>query len=224
MSKHLQRDLESLQRDLLALAASVEEAIHKAIRALTQREAEPAEQVIAGDTEIDQEENHVEEECLKILALHQPVAVDLRRIAAAMKINTELERMADLAEDIAERALHLAHLPIVPVPPGLQRMTDLTTTMVRQSLDAFVNMDTRLARRVCRLDDEVDRHNNEIIKELIVMMRRSPDQVEAGLSLFSATRHLERIADHATNIAEDVVYLVEGNIIRHHPAAVETEE
>ena len=224
MSKHLQRDLETLQSDLLAMAASVEEAIHKAIRALTQREAEPAEQVIAGDTEIDQEENHVEEECLKILALHQPVAVDLRRIAAALKINTELERMADLAEDIAERALHLARLPVVPVPAGLQRMTDLTTTMVRQSLDAFVNMDTRLARRVCRLDDEVDRHNNEIIQELIVMMRRSPDQVEAGLSLFSATRHLERIADHATNIAEDVVYLVEGNIIRHNSAAVEKEE
>lgn len=224
MSKHLQRDLESLQSDLLAMAASVEEAIHKAIRALTQREAKPAEQVIAGDTEIDQEENHVEEECLKILALHQPVAVDLRRIAAALKINTELERMADLAEDIAECALHLARLPVVPVPAGLQRMTDLTTTMVRQSLDAFVNMDTRLARRVCRLDDEVDRHNNEIIQELIVMMWCSPDQVEAGLSLFSATRHLERIADHATNIAEDVVYLVEGNIIRHNSAAVEKEE
>jgi phosphate transport system protein len=224
MSKHLHRDLESLQRDLLALAASVEEAIHKAIRALQQREAEPAEQVIAGDTQIDQEENHVEEECLKLLALHQPVAVDLRRIAAALKINTDLERMADLAEDIAERALHLAGLPVVPVPEALQRMTDLTTTMVRQSLDAFVNLDPRLARRVCRLDDEVDRYNNEIIKELIGMMQQSPAKVEAGLSLFSATRHLERIADHATNIAEDVVYLVEGNIIRHHPAAVEREE
>src|SRR5438874_4543061 len=167
MAKHLQRDLENLQRDLLALAASVEDAIHKAIRALQGREADPAEQVIVGDTQIDQEENHIEEECLKILALHQPVAVDLRRIAAALKINTDLERMADLAEDIAERALHLAQLPPIPVPGNLQRMTDLTTTMVRQSLDSFVNLDSHQARRVCRLDDEVDRYNSEIIQELI---------------------------------------------------------
>ena len=224
MSKHLERDLDNLHHSLLALAASVEEAIHKAIRALQQREAVSAEQVIAGDAQIDQEENHIEEECLKILALHQPVAVDLRRIAAVLKINTDLERMADLAEDIAERALHLAHLPVVSVPAKLQGMTDLTITMVRQSLDAFVNLDARQARRVCRLDDQVDRSNNDIIREVIDLMKESPANVEAGLSLFSATRHLERIADHATNIAEDVVYLVEGNIIRHQPAAVSAEE
>jgi phosphate transport system protein len=224
MAKHLQRDLENLQRDLLTLAASVEEAIHLAIRALQERETDLAQRVIAGDTQIDLEENHIEEECLKILALHQPVAVDLRRIAAALKINTDLERMADLAEDIAERALYLASLPAAPVPEKLQRMTDLTTTMVRQSLDAFVNMDSRLARRVCRLDDEVDRYNNEIIQELIGMMQETPAMVQPGLSLFSATRHLERIADHATNIAEDVVYLVEGTIVRHQPAAVAVAE
>src|SRR5262249_10443684 len=224
MAKHLQRDLENLHRDLLALAASVEEAINKAVRALQGREPHPAEQVIAGDAQIDQEENHIEEECLKILALHQPVAVDLRRIAAALKINTDLERMGDLAEDIAERAQHLARLPAAPVPKGLQQMTDLTTSMVRQSLDAFVGLDVRLARRVCRLDDEVDRHNDEIIQELIALMQQSPGMVEPGLSLFSATRHLERIADHATNIAEDVIYLVEGVIVRHLPAAVEQDE
>src|SRR6266849_2779925 len=224
MSKHLQRDLEYLQRDLLALAASVEEAIHTATRALQERNAAIAQDVIDGDSQIDQEENHIEEECLKLLALHQPVAVDLRRIAAALKINNELERMADLAEDIAERAAHLALLPAIPVPDGLQGMTDLTTTMVRQSLDAFVNLDARQARRVCRLDDTVDRYNNEIIQELIALMRESPAMVEPGLSLFSATRHLERIADHATNIAEDVVYLVEGTIIRHQPAAVAVAE
>jgi phosphate transport system protein len=201
----LERDLESLQHDLLVLAASVEEAIHKSIRALKGREPDKAEEVIAGDVQIDQEENYIEEECLKILALHQPVAVDLRRIATALKVNTDLERMADLAEDIAERALHLAGLPPVPVPEALQRMTDLTTTMVRQSLDAFVNLDARQARRVCRLDDEVDRYNNEIIQELIKMMRESPAKVEAGLSLFSVTRHLERISEHVTNIGEDVV-------------------
>jgi phosphate transport system protein len=223
MSKHLERDLDNLQRNLLALASSVEEAIHKAIRALQEREPGLAEEVIAGDHQIDEEENLVEEESLKILALHQPVAVDLRRIAAALKINTDLERMADLAEDIAERALHLSHLPPIPIPEKLQRMTDLATAMVRQSLDAFVNLDSRQARRVCRLDDEVDNYNRDIIAEVIHLMQESPTRVEPGLSLFSATRHLERIADHATNIAEDVVYLVEGVIIRHRPAAVEVE-
>jgi phosphate transport system protein len=223
MSKHLERDLEELQRDILALAASTEEAIHKAIRALQDRDTELAREVIEGDNLIDQEENHVEEECLKILALHQPVASDLRRIAAALKINTDLERMADLAEDIAERALFLARPPHFPIPEKLQRMTDLTTTMVRESLDAFVNMDVRLAQRVCRLDDEIDRYNVEIIDETIRLMKQSPDLVAPGLSLFSATRHLERIADHATNIAEDVVYLVEGEIIRHRPVTVSAE-
>jgi phosphate transport system protein len=221
MSKHLERDLDELQQTLLTLAASVEEAIHKAIRALQERRAALAEEVIDGDNQIDVEENHIEEECLKMLALHQPVAIDLRRITAAMKINGELERMGDLAEDIAERALHLVGLPPMPVPAKLQRMTDLTTAMVHQSIDAFVNLDARLARTVCRLDDEVDRYNSEIIRELIAAMRASPAIVEQGLSFFSATRHLERIADHATNIAEDVVYLVEGEIIRHRPAAVE---
>jgi phosphate transport system protein len=223
MSKHLQRDLDNLQRDLLAMASSVEEAIHRAIRALQSREPALARQVIEGDSIIDEEENKVEEECLKVLALHQPVAVDLRRITAALKINNELERMADLAEDIAERALHLAQLPPVPVPAKLQRMTDVTTTMVRQSLDAFVHLDVRLARVVCRMDDEVDRYNHDIIEELIRVMHNRPEMVEAGLSFFSATRHLERIADHATNIAEDVVYLVEGEIVRHRPSAVEKD-
>jgi phosphate transport system protein len=223
MSKHLQRDLENLQRNILTLAASVEETIYKAIRALRDREVNLAQQVIEDDGPIDQQENEVEEECLKMLALHQPVAVDLRRIAAVLKINTDLERMADLAGDIAERALALARFPQIPIPEDLQRMTDLTASMVRQSLDAFVHLDARLARRVCRLDDEVDRYNRVIIQEIIKVMQKSPDMVEPGLSLFSATRHLERIADHATNIAEDVVYLIEGEIIRHRPEAVERE-
>jgi phosphate transport system protein len=223
MSKHLERDLEDLQRDILALAASVEEAIHKATRALQERDLRLAQEVIEGDTEIDLEENHVEEECLKMLALHQPVAVDLRRVAAALKINTDLERMADLAEDIAERALALSRPPLIPIPAKLQQMTDLTATMVRGSLDAFVNLDAQHARRMCRMDDEIDRYNDEIIDEIVHTMKESPEMVSPGLSLFSATRHLERIADHATNIAEEVVYLVEGEIIRHHPAAVDQE-
>src|SRR5437762_5442573 len=149
MSKHLERDLSNLQRDLMTLASSVEEAIHRAIKSLEMRQPALAQQVIDGDRQIDQDENHVEEECLKMLALHQPVAVDLRRITAALKINAELERMADLAEDIAERAERLAQLPEIPMPAKLQRMTDLTTSMVRQSLDAFVHLDARLARTVC---------------------------------------------------------------------------
>jgi phosphate transport system protein len=221
MAIHLQRDLEHLQRDLIALAADVEEAVHKAIRALRQRDAELARQVIEGERQIDLEENQLEEECLKMLALHQPVAIDLRRIVAGIKINTELERMADLAEDIAERTVRLTELPVIPVPEELQRMTDLTTTMVRESLDAFVNLDAGRARHVCRLDDEVDRLNREMIVKVMALVRRSPDTLEAGFSLFSAVRHLERIADHATNIAEDVVYLAKGIIVRHNPEALE---
>jgi phosphate transport system protein len=223
MPKHLERDLERLQRDVLTLASEVEEAISKSIRSLQERDAELAHEVIAGDNRIDEDENHVEDECLKMLALHQPVAADLRRIAAVLKINTDLERMADLAVDIAERTLRLTELPYTPVPEKLQRMTDLTTGMVRQSLDAFLRQDTTAARCVCRLDDEIDRYNDEIIRELIDTMQSAPEMIEPALSLFSATRHLERIADHATNIAEDVIYLVEGEIVRHRPEALETD-
>ena len=215
MAKHLQRDLDELQRDLLALAGLVEGAIHKAIRALQDRDVRLAQEVIAGDPQVDLEENHIDEECLKILALHQPVAVDLRRTTAVMMINTDLERMGDLAEEIAERAIHLSRPPLMPIPQRLQRMTDLTTTMVHESLDSFVNLNTEAARRVMRMDDEVDRYNVEIIQELIASMQASPKLIEPGLSLFSATRHLERIADHATNIAEDVIYLIGGEIVRH---------
>jgi phosphate transport system protein len=219
MAKHLQRDLDRLQRDLLALATLVEEAVSKSIRALIERDVRLAEEVISGDNAIDREENQVNEDCLKLLALHQPVAADLRRITAAMMICTDLERMGDLAEDIADRAIHLAQSPVIAVPDQLQRMTDLTTMMVRQSLDAFVHLNVRQARVVLRLDDEVDRYHNEVIQQVIAVMKESPALVEPGLSLFSATRHLERIADHATNVAEDVVYLVDGEIVRHRPPA-----
>jgi phosphate transport system protein len=223
MAKHLTRDLENLQHDIVSLAAAVEEVLYKSIRSLQERDIDLAREVIHDDRRIDLQENEVEEECLKILALHQPVAIDLRRTATILKINTDLERMADLAVDIAERALVLAEPPHFPIPDRLQRMTDLTTSMVRQALDAFVNLDPPQARRVCRLDDEVDRYNREIIQEIIAVIRRTPELLEPGLSLFSVTRHLERIADHATNIAEDVVYLVEGEIVRHRPEAVEVE-
>jgi phosphate transport system protein len=219
MAKHLQRDLDELQRDLLALAGLVEGQVHKAIRALQDRDVRLAQEVIASDTQVDLEENHIDEECLKILALHQPVAVDLRRTAAVLMITTDLERMADLAEEIAERAIHLARPPHLPVSDKLQRMTDLTTMMVRQSLDSFVNLDTELAQTVIRMDDEVDRYNVQIIDEIMQAMKGSPALIDPGLSMFSAVRHLERIADHATNIAEDVIYLVDGEIVRHKVAS-----
>ena len=215
MAIHLMRDLDRLQRDLVSLAALVEETIHKAMRALQTRNVALAREVIAADGQIDLEDNHLNEECLKMLALHQPVARDLRRIAAAMMITTDLERMGDLAEEIAERAVALAEQPHVPVPERLARMADLTAVMVRQALDAFVNLNKEQAERVMRMDDEVDRYNVEIIQELIAAMKGSPELIEPGLSLFSATRHLERIADHATNIAEDVIYLIGGEIVRH---------
>jgi phosphate transport system protein len=215
MAKHLQRDLNNLQRDLLAFAGLVEDAVSKAIRALQTHDVEMAREVINGDTQVDLEENQLGEECLKLLALHQPVAIDLRRITAAMMITTDLERMGDLAEEIAERAIVLARHPLLPIPQRLQRMTDLVNVMVRSSLDAFVNLNREQAERVLRMDDDVDRYNIEIIQELVQVMKSSQDLIEPGLSLFSATRQLERIADHATNIAEDVIYLIEGEIVRH---------
>jgi phosphate transport system protein len=217
MRTHFQRDLDQMQQQILDLAALVERAVYQTINALQTRQPSLAQQVIQGDETIDREENVVEEECLKMLALHQPVAVDLRRIIAVLKINGDLERMADLCVNIAERVVTLGEMPTLPFPGQLQRMADLTTMMVRQSLDAFMRLDAGLARRVIRLDDDVDRCNKEIIDELIALMQASPEFVTQGLSVFSAVRHLERIADHATNIAEDVVYMIEGEIIRHRP-------
>ncbi len=220
MSKHLLRDLENLQRQILTQAGDVEDAVYKAIQSLQERDVRLAREVIANDSRIDLRENAIEEECLKILALHQPVARDLRRITTTLLINTDLERIGDLAVNIAERSVALAQHAPLEVPEKLQRMTDLTTGMLRQSLDSFVNLDSKAARRVIRLDEEVDRYNNEIIGDLVVKMKATLELIEPVLLLFSATRHLERIADHTTNIAEDVVYLVEGEIVRHRPEAI----
>jgi phosphate transport system protein len=221
--KHLERDLERLQRRIVGFAGLVESAIDKAVRALNDHNVDQAQEVIDGDEAIDRGENEVAEECLKLLALHQPVAGDLRRIATTFMITTDLERMGDLARHIAEGAVALAG-PRFPIPPKLMQMTDITTTLVRQSLDAFVNLDSKLARRVVRMDDEVDRYNDELIAELTARMKQSPDAVEPGLTLFAATRNLERIADHATNIAEDVIYMIEGDIVKHRPEAIGKDE
>ncbi|NBR06633.1 MAG: phosphate transport system regulatory protein PhoU [Planctomycetes bacterium] len=221
MSKHLERDLDDLQKNILGLASLVEKALSLSITALRDRNPDIARSVIQGDMQIDKEENQINEDCLKILALHQPVAGDLRRCTAALMIITDLERMGDLAEEISERAIQLCSPPLFPIPEGLQRMADMTTIMVRQSLDAFVNLDVKQALMVVRMDDEVDRYNNQIIQEIIKLMTESSLNIQHGLSMFSAVRHIERIADHATNIAEDVVYLVEGEIVRHRVQELE---
>jgi phosphate transport system protein len=215
MSIHLTRDLETLHQHIMAMCAVVEEVVHRAVDELGRPDVNVSQEIVDRDDEVDRWDVRIEEECLKILALHQPVADNLRRVAAVMKIAWELERVADVAVNIAERAAGLAGAPEVHVPEKLNHMAQVALDMLRLSLDAFVAQDSRLARDVCGQDDIVDALNREIIDELLLMMKRSPDLVEPALQLFSASRHVERVADHATNIAEDVVYLVEGEIIRH---------
>jgi phosphate transport system protein len=216
MSKHLERDLEALEREILDQSSRVEEMISKACQALLERRADLAHEVAAKELEINVREVKIEEECLKILALHQPVAVDLRRTATVLKINTELERIADLTVNIAERTISLAEHPEFEIPAKLQRMFVRASDMVHDALDAFVDQDVEQAREVCRRDDEVDDFNRQVIDDLLETMRTRSDLVEAALHFFSVCRHVERIGDCATNIAEDVIYLVEGEIARHH--------
>ncbi|MDA1050590.1 MAG: phosphate signaling complex protein PhoU [Planctomycetota bacterium] len=215
MSIHLTRDLDALHRDLLSMCAMVEEMIRKAVDGLANPNEAFARELAKQDDEIDRWDVQIEEECLKILALHQPVAVDLRRIATVMKITGELERVADKAVHFAERACGLASSVPDTVLDKLQKMAQIALEMLHCSIDAYVALDSGMARKVCGQDDIVDELNREIIRELVQTMQRSPDLVEPSMHLFSASRHLERVADHATNIAEDVVYLVEGEIIRH---------
>ena len=213
MSKHLERDLEGLERQILAQSAIVEEMIGKACRALRDRRGDVAGALFEKEEHINEQEVRIEEECLKILALHQPVAIDLRRTATILKINGDLERIADLAMNVAQRAEALSPYHEFEIPESLERMAQLAIKMVRQALDAFVELDVELARDVCLRDDEV---NRQVIDEMYGVMRARSDLVEAAMHFFSASRHVERIADHATNIAEDVIYLVDGEIARHH--------
>lgn len=215
MSVHMQLDLSELHRDLLSMCARVEDMIHRAVRQLSNPDFEETRKLIQEDTDIDRWDVRIEDSCLKILALYQPVAIDLRRITTVMKISGELERVADLAVNIAERACGLLDGPQVDVPDQLKLMADRAVDMLHRSIDAYVDLNSQLARQVCQEDDEVDEMNRELINELIRMMHKSPDQLDALIHLFSAVRQVERVADHATNIAEDVVYLVEGRIIRH---------
>lgn len=212
--------MERLTEATLKVAAVVEEMIREAVCSLCDARTDLAQRVLATESAVDRFEVEIEERCFRILALHDPVAGDLRRVTAALKVNLELERMADLTAGIARRAMALASSgPAVSMPEGMEEMAVLAAEMVRGSLDAFVDGDADRARVVIADDDAVDRRCREVIDELRLMMRSSEVGVDAGLALFSAAANLERIADHATNIAEEVVYQKEGLIIRHGHSA-----
>ena len=218
MRKHLQRDLGHLKKELLISGSLVEEAVNNSIEALVNRRLKLAEEVIDGDYQINQKENEIEEECLKVLALHQPVATDLRFIISVLKVNNDLERIGDLAVNIAERALYLStHEPLEAVL-NFPRMADGARAMVRKSLDALIGMDTELARNVLTMDDEIDDLNREMYGTLQNVMRQDPESVDRAVHTLSVSRYLERIADLSTNIAEDVVFMGDGELIRHQAA------
>jgi phosphate transport system protein len=220
MSKHLKRDLERIERLILEIGAMVELSIHKSIAALNARRLELAGDVIAGDEEIDRREVELEEDCLKALALHQPVAVDLRFIIAVIKVNSTLERMGDLACNIARGALHMDGIEWREFVQ-LDHMAELVRHMVRLSLDALVRLDVNQALEVLNQDDDVDTEKNAIFDTIVDLADREGVEYPDLIRILLVSRHLERVADHATNIAEDVVFLVEGDIIRHKAASIE---
>lgn len=215
MSRHLHRDLESLEQDLLAQSSIVEQMIYEASHILREQQTDLIEKLFADEEKVNRQEVEIEEESLKILALHQPVAVDLRRVATVLKINGDLERIADLAVNVSERARSLIRYPKFQMPANLDQMVEVATSMVRDALDAFVRQDVDAARDVRLRDDIVDELNREVIDEVCRLVQLDAAVIEPALHFYSASRHIERIADHATNIAEDVIYLVDGEIARH---------
>jgi phosphate transport system protein len=215
MPVHLQREIQRLKKQILSLCATVEDSVRQAVKSVTERDDRLAAQVIEQDRAIDHAEIDVEEECLKILALHQPVAIDLRYIVAVLKMNNDLERIGDLAVNIAQRAQILSTLVPIRVPFDLTGLADKTQRMFRSSLDAMVHLDAGLARQVCAMDDEVDAINRAMYDQVKQMIRTNPEHLDALIALLSVSRYLERIADHSTNIAEDVLYMIEGQIARH---------
>jgi phosphate transport system protein len=215
MSVHIQSEIDRIKRMVLALSALVENRLHQAVKALHERDAELAQTIIGGDREIDDVEVEVEEECLKTLALHQPVASDLRYIVAVLKITNDLERIGDLAVNIAKKALAFAGRTEFQFPFDLAEISRETQSMLRDSLDSLVNLDTQLARQVCARDAHVNQLKRLIRQKAEKEICTNPHHVTLLLKLLGAGRNLERVADLATNIAEDVVYMVDGQIIRH---------
>ncbi len=208
-------ELSGLKEKILLMGSKVEEAIRLAMKSLVDRDSRLAKRVIQSDREINDIEIEVDEVCHRLLALHQPMAGDMRFITSAMKINSDLERMGDLAVNIAERALTLNE--VAPLKPfiDIPRLASITQEMVKVSLDSLVNKDPEMAKKVCERDDEVDNLNDQIIRELISYMLEDRANIKRALDLILVSRYLERIADHATNVGEDVIYMVQGKDIRH---------
>jgi phosphate transport system protein len=217
MTKHFRRELENIKKRILTLGSMVEDRLRLAIQAVDQVDAEIAQRIIKTDYEIDEMEVEIEEECLKVLALHQPVAVDLRFIIAVIKINAELERIGDQAVNIAERVEIIAKRPKPPFSFDYSVMGEKAQRMLKMSLDALVNLDVDIAYKVIMMDDEVDQIKKDAYDKIKQAIKDLPERVGYYINLLLISRHLERLADHATNVAEEVIYLVEGEIYRHVP-------
>lgn len=215
MQRHFHEELEGLKQTLLAMGGLVEDQIRRAMRALLERDDVMAQEVIDRDRQVNAYDVEVDEQCVSLLALHQPAASDLRFITTAMKIVTDLERIGDQAVNIAQRVLELNREPQLKPYIDLPRMADRAQRMVKESLDAFVAGDTALARQVCGEDAEVDALKEQIFRELLTFMMEDPRTIPRAIRVILVSRFLERVADHATNIAEMVVYLVEGKMVRH---------
>ncbi len=215
MQRHIDQELEDLRRHLLRMGSLVEDQIRRSIQALIDRDNEMASQVIERDKQVNSLDVEIDETCVRLLALHQPAARDLRFVTTAMKISTELERMSDLAENICERAIELNQEPQLKPYIDIPRMADWTMRMVKESLDAFVRSDAALARKVCADDDFVDDLTHQLFRELLSFMIENTGTISRAIRLTFIGKYIERIADHATNVAELVIYMVEGKIVRH---------
>jgi len=215
MTIHLQKEIDKLKTMILSMSARVEKGFHDISEAVIHIDSDTALRVIKEELDINAIELEIEEECLKCLALYQPVAIDLRLIVAILKINNELERINDFSVNAAERVLDLAGLKPLETPFDIKGMSVKVGQMLSMSLDALINMDPQMAIEVCNLDDVVDDQNKEIFRQVTEEIRNNPEQVEHLLLYSSISRYFERIADLASNIAEDVIYLVEGDIVRH---------
>ena len=215
MSRHFHEELEALKQTLLAMGGLVEDQIRRVMRALLERDDVMAQEVIERDRQVNTYDVEVDEQCVSLLALHQPAAGDLRFITTAMKIVTDLERIGDQAVNIAQRVLELNREPQLKPYIDLPRMAEKAQRMVKESLDAFVARDTALARQVCGEDAEVDALKEQIFRELLTFMMEDPRTISRAIRVILISRFVERVADHATNIAEMVVYLVDGKMVRH---------
>ena len=216
MDTHFQKELEELKESLLKMASLVEEALRNAIQSLVERDSSLAQKTFDVEDRINKMENAIDEMCLRLLALRQPVATDLRFITSAMKINTDLERMGDQAVNIGERAISLNQEPQLKPYIDIPRIAEIAQSMVKDVLDAFVTRNSKLARSVCERDDLVDGLNDQVFRELLTYMMSDPKTTTRAVHLMIVCRCLERIADHATNIAEDVIFMVDALVIKHH--------